>query len=339
LIYLDSAATAKYRNIDDIIVNTIITAMRDSWQNPSSLYAVNVKDKINKCRANIAEFIGAEPNEIYFTSGASESNNWAIRGWVDETWLDIYKTSKSEREQEKVKALIVIQMVPVIKKIARTIARRSTDPIEDLVQAGFIGLLKAIDKYDINKNDNFRVYAGYLIIGEMKHFLRDKVSAIRVPRHIQELTIRINNFTQSLTYEEVNSLTCDEVAVALDVSKNVVDLAMQVERRRTTVSFEEIYKVGDDNLPFDEIYQQENYEEQAKYEDARIFFEKVIEKLPPEEKVIIDMYYKQNMTQKEIADALQLTQMKVCRKLKAAFDLIAELAAESKIKKEDIGDD
>jgi len=254
-------------------------------------------------------------------------------------WLDIYKTSKSEREQEKVKALIVIQMVPVIKKIARTIARRSTDPIEDLVQAGFIGLLKAIDKYDINKNDNFRVYAGYLIIGEMKHFLRDKVSAIRVPRHIQELTIRINNFTQSLTYEEVNSLTCDEVAVALDVSKNVVDLAMQVERRRTTVSFEEIYKVGDDNLPFDEIYQQENYEEQAKYEDARIFFEKVIEKLPPEEKVIIDMYYKQNMTQKEIADALQLTQMKVCRKLKAAFDLIAELAAESKIKKEDIGDD
>lgn len=92
MIYLDSAATAKYRNIDDIIVNTITTAMRDSWQNPSSLYAVNVKDKINKCRANIAEFIGAEPNEIYFTSGASESNNWAIRGWVDETWLDIYKT-------------------------------------------------------------------------------------------------------------------------------------------------------------------------------------------------------------------------------------------------------
>lgn len=92
MIYLDSAATAKYRNIDDIIVNTITTAMRDSWQNPSSLYAANLKDKINKCRANIAEFIGAKPNEIYFTSGASESNNWAIRGWVDETWLEIYKT-------------------------------------------------------------------------------------------------------------------------------------------------------------------------------------------------------------------------------------------------------
>ena len=83
MIYLDSAATAKYTNIDDIIVSTMTTAMRDSWMNPSSLYAANVKDKINKCRANIAEFIGAKSDEIYFTSGSSESNNWAIRGWVD----------------------------------------------------------------------------------------------------------------------------------------------------------------------------------------------------------------------------------------------------------------
>lgn len=83
MIYLDAASTAKYRNVDDIIIDTMVTAMRDSWQNPSSLYAVNVKKKIDMCRANIAKFIGAEPEEIYFTSGASEANNWAIRGWID----------------------------------------------------------------------------------------------------------------------------------------------------------------------------------------------------------------------------------------------------------------
>ena len=91
MIYLDEAATSKYTNIDDIVVDTITTAMRDSWQNPSSLYASNVKDKINKCRANVAEFIGAKAEEIYFTSGASESNNWAIRGWVDDWRLDDYR--------------------------------------------------------------------------------------------------------------------------------------------------------------------------------------------------------------------------------------------------------
>lgn len=90
MIYLDTASTAKYTCVDDVVVNTITTAMRDSWMNPSSLYATNVKDKINKCRANIAEFIGADASEIYFTSGASESNNWAIRGWVDNEANDLF---------------------------------------------------------------------------------------------------------------------------------------------------------------------------------------------------------------------------------------------------------
>ena len=86
MVYLDNAATAKYTNIDDIIVDTMTTAMRDSWLNPSSLYAANVKNKIDKCRENIANFINAKSEEIIFTSGASESNNMAIRGWVDNLW-------------------------------------------------------------------------------------------------------------------------------------------------------------------------------------------------------------------------------------------------------------
>ena len=83
---MDAASTAKYTNVDDIIVNTMVEAMRDSWMNPSSLYAAGVKDKINKCRANIAGFIGAKADEIIFTSGASESNNMAIRGWTSQAW-------------------------------------------------------------------------------------------------------------------------------------------------------------------------------------------------------------------------------------------------------------
>lgn len=92
-IYLDSAATAKRNDVDDVIINTMVEVMEEYWQNPSSLYAVDVKEKINKCRANISKFIGAKANEIYFTSGASESNNWAIRGWADEIWLNTYKNA------------------------------------------------------------------------------------------------------------------------------------------------------------------------------------------------------------------------------------------------------
>ncbi len=261
-------------------------------------------------------------------------------------WLRIYGISKDEKEKAKARAMIVARMMPIVKHIAKTIARRDYDPVEDLAQAGFIGLLKAIDKYSEDKNDNFRVYAGYLIIGEIKHYIRDKLHMIRVPRYIQELTIRISNFTRDLTSEEVASLTSDEMASALEVSPKVVDLAMDVERRRTTISLEEMYMPDNNRLSYEEVLAPENYEDLANYEDARIIFDDVIDKLPPEEKVLIDMYYKQDMTKKEIASALMLTQMSVSRKLKRAFNLLAELVAADTMSKkegrtadEDVGDD
>ena len=245
-------------------------------------------------------------------------------------WLRIYRTSTNDYVKEKSRTLIVSQMVPIVKHIAKTIARRDYDPIEDLAQAGFIGLLKAIENFDPRKNNNFRVYAGYLIIGEIKHYIRDKMNAIRVPRYIQELTVRINNFTKELTPEEVNSLTSDEVASALEVSPKIVDLAIQAERRRSTISLEDMYVQDNDSMSFEEILPSENYKDREQFEDARIIFEDVIQKLPPDEKVIIDMYYKQDMAQKEIADALQMSPMSITRKLRHAFELMSTMVAERK---------
>lgn len=93
MIYLDVASTADYRKysgIEDVLIDTMTNAMKSHWENPSSLYAANVKEEINKCRANIAKFIGAKSDEIYFTSGASEANNWAIRGWIDKVKSNSY---------------------------------------------------------------------------------------------------------------------------------------------------------------------------------------------------------------------------------------------------------
>ena len=90
MIYLDAAATAKRNDVDDIIIRTMTESMKEYWENPSSLYAGHVKEKIDECRVNIAKFINAKTDEIYFTSGASESNNFAIRGWVDKWLSDDY---------------------------------------------------------------------------------------------------------------------------------------------------------------------------------------------------------------------------------------------------------
>ena len=205
------------------------------------------------------------------------------------SWLVAYKASTNKYERAKLKALIVTRMLPIVKRIARTIARRSYDPIDDMVQAGAIGLLKAIDSYSADVNDNFKIYAGYLIIGEMKHYLRDKLNTIRVPRHIQELSFRINTFTNSLTYEQLNDLTNEDVAEALKVTPKAVDFAMQADRRKSIISLENIFS-DSDSLSYEEVLSaHDDYKEARENEDDKIVLKDVIEKLPDEYKALVKM--------------------------------------------------
>ena len=243
-------------------------------------------------------------------------------------WLKDYKTTDNKYKKAKAKTLIVSRMLPIIRKIARTIARRSYDPIEDLVQAGSIGLLKAIDSYSNDVNDNFKIYAGYLIIGEIKHYLRDKLNTIRVPRHIQELSIRINNFTKTLTLDELNELTNDDVAEALNVSSSVVNDVMQADRRKSIISLDDMYNSSDDNLGYEEVITGSDYKETLDLEDMKIILKDVIEKLPPESKKLVKMYYYEDMSQKEIAQKLNYTQMQISRRMKKAFSLLYHMIAD-----------
>lgn len=243
-------------------------------------------------------------------------------------WLKDYKTIDNKYKKAKAKTLIVSRMLPIIRKIARTIARRSYDPIEDLVQAGSIGLLKAIDSYSNDVNDNFKIYAGYLIIGEIKHYLRDKLNTIRVPRHIQELSIRINNFTKTLTLDELNELTDDDVAEALNVSSSVINDVMQADRRKSIISLDDMYNSSDDNLGYEEVITGSDYKETRDLEDMKIILKDVIEKLPPESKKLVKMYYYEDMSQKEIAQKLNYTQMQISRRMKKAFSLLYHMIAD-----------
>ncbi len=244
-------------------------------------------------------------------------------------WLEDYHAGDNEQKKSKAKALIVTRMLPIVKRIARTIARRSYDPIEDMVQAGSIGLLKAIDSYSPEVNDNFKIYAGCLIIGEMKHYLRDKLNTIKVPRHIQELSYRINTFISTLTAEELNELTNDYVAEALNVSSNDVAFAIQADRRKSTLSLDDIYRADTNNLGYEEIIAKDNYKEKSELEDTKLILSKVIETLPEEYKSIIELYYYQDLNQKEIAERLNLTQMQVSRKIKKACNILSQKMADT----------
>ena len=240
-------------------------------------------------------------------------------------WLQQYHSTDSVVKKNKLKSRIVLNMIPVVKKLAKTIARRSYDPIDDLVQAGSIGLLKAIEKFSTSKNNNFQVYAGYLIIGEIKHYIRDKSNCIHVPAYIQELTVRINNFTSNLTYDEVQMLTSEDVASALDIPKSTVDLAILADRRKTTLSLDALVYGDNEKFTFEDFVA-DNSKAFSKvdsvYEEIGIALEKIVEQLPDTDKILFDMYYNQNMNQKQISEAMQMNRMTVFRHLKQAVNSI-----------------
>ena len=163
----------------------------------------------------------------------------------------------------------------------------------------------------------------------MKHFLRDKLNTIRVPRHIQELSYRINMFTNSLTYEQLNDLTNDDVAEALKVTTNAVKDAMQVDRRKSTMSLEDIFSDAD-SLSYEEVLSaSDDYKEARENEDDKIVLKDVIEKLPDEYKELVKMYYYDDMSQKDIAEKLNMTQMRISRKMKKAFSMLYKMIADN----------
>ena len=84
-------------------------------------------------------------------------------------WLRIYKSTEDEKQKKHLQNVIALAAMPLVKKIARGLARRNTDPVEDIIQVGNVGLVKAIQLYNPKVSENFKTYATYLITGEIRH--------------------------------------------------------------------------------------------------------------------------------------------------------------------------
>lgn len=240
-------------------------------------------------------------------------------------WLELYRTTTVKKQKKRLMNLIIVAMMPVIKKIANSIARRAEDPIEDLVQAGSIGLVKAIKRYNPEVNPKFRIYAGYLIVGEMQHYMRDKVAMIKVPREIVELAMRIRLFTKDLSEDEIDNLTSQKVAEALDVPVNKVNTAIDIDRRKKIASLDELINVDGNKTTIGDLTPAYDYKEYSEQKDLQLEIAEIIKKLPTELKEVVELFYYEDMKQSEIAEKLDVNQMMVSRRLKKAFSYMYNL--------------
>lgn len=178
---------------------------------------------------------------------------------------------------------------------------------DDLFQIGCIGLLKAVDKFDLSYDVRFSTYAVPMIIGEIRRFIRDD-GAIKVSRSLKELHHKIRQAKESLTKMLHRNPTIQEIATELNISKE--DIVLAEEAGKTPTSIHETVFENDG----DPIYLLDQLTEKSE----SIWFDKlalhqILESLKERERLIVYLRYFKDQTQTEIAERLGISQVQVSR--------------------------
>lgn len=242
-----------------------------------------------------------------------------------EALLKDYVVETDATARDTLRGKIVTHCLPYVQRIARGLARRGNDPVDDLIQVGCLGMMKALDKYNPLAGSRFKTYATYLITGEIRHYLRDKAAIIKAPRQVYELYYRMNQIVQRLTEEYERTPTDLEIAEALQCPIGAVADISAVERRRNMLSLDQFISGLDGSAgetQYVERLVDEKSAEALQHREDRLLLEQALAQLKPELRSVVEMTYYEDMSQMEIARILGISQMQVSRRLRKALDIL-----------------
>jgi len=194
---------------------------------------------------------------------------------------------------------------------------------DDLYQVGSMALVLAAERYSPDRGVDFPAFATPTILGEIKRYFRDKGWAMKVPRRIKDLSVKIPKVQQELENELQRTPKVKEIADRLDVSEDLVLEAMESGKAYTAYSLQQTLNEddGDGGESFIERYTGEEDSAFSTLENAD-FLERVMQSFSPEEKKFCNMRFIEGKTQQQIAEELGVSQMTVSRiekKIKAKF--------------------
>ncbi|NLM12410.1 MAG: RNA polymerase sporulation sigma factor SigF [Epulopiscium sp.] len=220
--------------------------------------------------------------------------------------LELIKSAQSG--DTAARDILVEENIGLVWSIVKRFKNRGYD-IEDLFQIGSIGLIKSIDKFDLNYDVKFSTYAVPMIMGEIKRFMRDD-GMIKVSRSLKEIGQKARMLKETLTKKNEREPTIQELADEMDIE--VEELVMALEANSDIESLQSVIYEGDGNpiRLIDKLDLDSNYENNM---IDKIALEQVIEKLNPKERQIITMRYFNDKTQTEIADVIGISQVQVSR--------------------------
>jgi len=223
-------------------------------------------------------------------------------------WFSQYAASPDPEIREE----LVVAHLNLVRYLAVRFANRG-ESIDDLIQVGTVGLIKAIDRFDNERGVEFTTYATPTIIGEIKRHFRDKGWSVKVPRRLQELNLAVNRAVETLALELGRSVTVSDLAARLDASVEDIIESQELGQAYNVLSLDtELAAEGEARSAtlLDYVGSQDEalelFENKANLETA-------IHVLDPRERVIVYLRFYENLSQTEIAKRLNVSQMHVSR--------------------------
>ena len=193
--------------------------------------------------------------------------------------------------------------------------------VDDLFQVGCIGLIKAMDNFDLSQNVQFSTYAVPMIIGEIRRYLRDN-NPIRVSRSVRDLAYKALAIKEKMIKEKLKEPTVEEIAKELGVDKE--EIVFSLDAIQEPVSLQEpVYGDGTENLyVMDQVKDNKNTDE---YWAENITILEAMKKLNEKEKMIINKRFFEGRTQVEVAEEIGISQAQVSRLEKSAIEHIRRI--------------
>ncbi|MEV0846223.1 RNA polymerase sigma factor SigF [Streptomyces sp. NPDC049954] len=228
-------------------------------------------------------------------------------------FLRLGDLAEDSPERAYVRDTLIELNLPLVRYAAARFRSRN-EPMEDIVQVGTIGLIKAIDRFDCERGVEFPTFAMPTVVGEIKRFFRDTSWSVRVPRRLQELRLALTKTSDELAQKLDRSPTVPELAVALGVSEEDVVDGLAVGNAYTASSLDSPAPEDDggEGSLADRLGYEDTALEGVEYRES---LKPLLAKLPPRERRIIMLRFFANMTQSQIGEEVGISQMHVSRLL------------------------
>jgi RNA polymerase sigma-B factor len=226
---------------------------------------------------------------------------------------------------------LIERFLPLARQLARRY-QRGSEPLDDLLQVASMGLIKAIDRFDTDRDIAFSSYAVPTILGEIKRHFRDRTWAVRVPRDLQELTLKVDRVVGELADELRRQPSVAEIAEAVGVPEEDVLEALQAGGAYRAVSIEAPRGTSGGEEEAATVGESIGIDEHGFHRaEQRATLARLLATVTPREREVLRMRFEEDMTQAEIGAVIGVSQMQVSRvirqalaRLRAAADAPAE---------------